>query len=350
MLELKNDSLEFHFPEIHPEAKCWISFQRTLRIPDDGRSYPLPPGLGNFPMRHVDDFKKNVPDEWLKRGGVMLPLYQSEALWVNFRSNFVHDHGHEYPFAVKVSAGKRSAVTGKAWSKSLREDDYVVLPTQPWIDGYVVEKGKIRQFVAVPLGAGFSVEEQLTGKAEFGGIQLEVYPMKRANFERRWPKRARPRLGLRAMSASFNDSDDSLEICEAAAMPCASASMGIGAGGTMEQEIYEDPYGLNEWDLDTKNRCFVHLANSLVWRTITNEEPPATPATASLYKRYNYPWFEYYDDSTAALGATEKLKGIKSVAQLSKEKGIPMLPENSSVKIDQTVKLKTSKVRDGKWT
>jgi hypothetical protein len=26
-----------------------MSLQRTLRIPDDGREYPLPPGLGLFP-------------------------------------------------------------------------------------------------------------------------------------------------------------------------------------------------------------------------------------------------------------------------------------------------------------
>lgn len=25
-----------------------VSFHRTLRIPDDGRTYPLPPGLGMF--------------------------------------------------------------------------------------------------------------------------------------------------------------------------------------------------------------------------------------------------------------------------------------------------------------
>ena len=34
------------------------------------------------------------------------------------------------------------------------------------------------------LGQGFSAEEQITGKAEFGGIQIIVYPMKARNFER----------------------------------------------------------------------------------------------------------------------------------------------------------------------
>lgn len=52
MITLKNDRLEFRFPEVHRDARCTIEFQRTLRIPDDDRDYPLPPGLGRFPLRH----------------------------------------------------------------------------------------------------------------------------------------------------------------------------------------------------------------------------------------------------------------------------------------------------------
>jgi hypothetical protein len=33
-----------------------VAFQRTLRIPDDGRAYPLPPGLGRFPILKVEDY------------------------------------------------------------------------------------------------------------------------------------------------------------------------------------------------------------------------------------------------------------------------------------------------------
>ena len=56
MIELIQDQLVFAFPELHPHAKLRIDFQRTLRIPDDGRDYALPPGLGRFPLRHIDDF------------------------------------------------------------------------------------------------------------------------------------------------------------------------------------------------------------------------------------------------------------------------------------------------------
>ena len=58
-----------------------------------------------------------------------------------------------------------------------------MVPGQPWLDGFCVEKGLIRQFVAMPLGEGFTAEEQLTGEAEHGGLQIAVYPMKRSIYE-----------------------------------------------------------------------------------------------------------------------------------------------------------------------
>lgn len=56
------------------------------------------------------------------------------------------------------------------------------IPDQPRLDGFCVEKGVIRQFVAMPLGSGYSAEEQLTGKAEHGGIQLLVHPLKKEAY------------------------------------------------------------------------------------------------------------------------------------------------------------------------
>ena len=172
MIELMNNQLTFRFPEVHKKAVCSIDFQRTLRIPDDNREYPLPPGLGRFPVEHVDDFADKLPDTWRTHGGVFIPMYQSEALWINFS-------GH-YPCAVKIAAGKINAVSGEPWSNELSSDhqDYAVIPEQPWLDGFNVSEGFIRQFVAMPLGEGFTAEEQITGAAEHGGLQIIVYPMK----------------------------------------------------------------------------------------------------------------------------------------------------------------------------
>jgi hypothetical protein len=55
---------------------------------------------------------------------------------------------------------------------------------QPWLDGFCVEKGVIRQFVAMPLGQGYSVEEQISHTAEHGGLQLIVHPLKAAAYRR----------------------------------------------------------------------------------------------------------------------------------------------------------------------
>ena len=89
MIELKCDCLGF-VPDVHPDAVLDIGFQRTFRIPDDGKTYPLPPGFGDFPLRHVDDHADRVPPAWLARGGVMLPMYQSEAMWLLFDPEYIH--------------------------------------------------------------------------------------------------------------------------------------------------------------------------------------------------------------------------------------------------------------------
>ncbi len=337
MIELHNDSLRVSFPEVHRDAVLDVTFHRTLRIPDDDRDYPLPPSLGAFPLRHVDDYADQLPEIWQRRGGVMLPMYQAEAVWLSFSSP------SSYPFAVKVAAGMRNAVTGEAWDDGLSREpqNYLAVPGQPWLDGFVVERGAIRQFVAMPLGTGYSVEEQLTGRAEHGGVQLQVFPLRREVWER---EQARSRMLFRR-EAAFADADFALA-CEAA------PSMGLGAGGRMRQEVYEDHRPLPDWDRQHTSRCFVHLTNALVWRAITGSNPPTVPLTAAEYTRYGFPWFEYYADDLRALRETETLAKIRSIRQLGQRKGEPALPENEAVEPDNVVHLGSGKrsrheVREG---
>ena len=340
MIELKSDALTFSFPEVHPQAKLSIDFQRTLRIPDDGSNYPLPPGLGRFPVRLVDDFSEELSPAWLRHGGVMLPMYQSEALWLNFECGWVRGHGSSYPFAIKVAAGKINAVTGDDWSDGLepQNQDYLVAPEQPWLDGFCVEKGYIRQFVAMPLGSGYSAEEQLTGEAEFGGLQIVVYPMKWEVFQRRYPERI----------GSAEDKYDCLPMDV-----CAAADMALAPGGRMRQEIYEDPFSIDDWDRDQTSRCFVHLANSLVWRSITGADPPTAPWTSKEYNKAGLPWFDYYDDNAIALGGSKKLDELESVSEMAEKKGDVPLPENESVKPEKIIELrrglKPGQVREGRF-
>jgi len=317
MIELINNGLKFSFPKVHPEAELTIGFQRTLRIPDDDKTYPLPPGLGRFPLRHVDDFAARAPKKWLERGGVMLPMYQSEAMWICFSA--------DYPMAIKIATGKINAVSGKPWKDKLnrKPQDYVVVPGQPWLDGYCVEKGVIRQFVAMPLGLGVTAEEQIAGKAEYGGIQIIAYPMKREAYERYF-----------ARSHALYQRDESC-LCESGP----SYGMGLAPGGRMKQDIYEDEYKPDDWDLEHSSRCFIHICNSMVWHQIAGEQPPTTPPTSKEYTDAGLPWFNYYDDCQLPLMGSAELKKLKSVAQFGKKKG-SLLPENEAVTPTHVVKLR----------
>ncbi|MFE0719281.1 hypothetical protein ACFW2T_33065, partial [Streptomyces sp. NPDC058892] len=148
-----------------------IRFIRTLRLPESG-THALPPGLGEFPLRRVEDHPDTVPSEWLAKGGVMLPVYLREAMWLSFG-------GTRTPAALQVGVGKVCAVSGERWSGRLARtpQNYTVLPRQPWLDGINSGDGTVRQFVAVPLGLGATVEGQVTGEETTGGVQLQVFPL-----------------------------------------------------------------------------------------------------------------------------------------------------------------------------
>ena len=269
-------------------------------------------------------------------------MFQAEAMWLDFGSDRIPRHGAAYPFAIKIAAGKINAASGEDWREGLhrRPQDYMVAPKQPWLDGYCVEKGFIRQFVAMPLGSGYSAEEQLTGQAEHGGVQIAVYPMKRAVFERRFPER--PPMRKRTARSM----GPPMPCCA----PAPAAGMGLAAGGRMRQEIYDDPFDLDDWDASARGRCFVHLCNSLVWQSVTGAQPPHPPPTAEQYTRAGLPWFEYYGEGTAIPGS-DRLAGIKSVTQLGQDKGDNPLPENLIVTPDNIVQiragLKAGQVREG---
>lgn len=344
MITLTNADLSFRFPEVHEDAQLDISFLRTLRIPDDGHTYPLPPGLGEFPLEHVDDHMETAPSKWLEHGGVMLPMYQSEAMWLSFCSHTVTNRFTEYPFAIKIAAGKIDAVSGNAWKDSLDFEDqnYVVSPEQPWLDGFCVEKGKIRQFVAMPLGEGYSVEEQLSDDDVVGGLQIEVFPMKKDAFLKRFPERMTKRLWCATPTLS-----DLPQVCYSAMPP----DLGLGAGGTMKQDIEEDPYDPEDWDLQNSSRCFVHLCNSDMWKAITGANPPTKPKTARDYTDHGLPWFDYYSDKPAVRGS-KILAAVKSINQIAKKKGLTII-DNDPVQIENVVKLrgtmKPDQVREGSF-
>lgn len=308
MITLDNQRLQFSFPDLHEKASTSIEFQRTLRVPDDGKDYPLPAGLGKLPLLHTEDFKGSFPEKVTQTGGVILPMYQSEAMWMSFSNRW------GYPCAIKIATGKICAITGEEWTNSLSDEnqDYIVTDEQPWLDGYRIDKNTVRQFVAMPLAEGYSVEEQLTGKAEWGGLQIMVVPMKRAFFDK-------PRRYINPMIVCYK-------------------SMGLAPGGKIRQEIYADPHGVDAWDLKHASRCFVQIANSNEFKKVTGLNPPTTPMTPTQYKNEGIPWFSYYNESEVASGES-RVTNTQSVAQKHLNKHWDVLEGNQPIEFERVEKI-----------
>jgi len=158
-----------------------VSFKRTIRVPDDDKTYPLPPSLGNFELNQEKD------------GKIYLPMYQREAMWMSFRARTA--------VAVKIGIGKINAITGKPWQEGVltqNPQNYVICPKQPWLDGIKVKdvennlenpnerNDAIRQFVAMALSSEATIEQQLFAQGKIdhveGGLRFEVYKQFPTNF------------------------------------------------------------------------------------------------------------------------------------------------------------------------
>ncbi len=66
---------------------CSVRLMRTLRLPDDGREYPLPPGLGSMEAYEVEP------------GRYVVPMHPREALWLSF------DAPYWKPHALRIGIG-----------------------------------------------------------------------------------------------------------------------------------------------------------------------------------------------------------------------------------------------------
>ncbi|MEU1101374.1 hypothetical protein ABZ408_10420 [Streptomyces tibetensis] len=357
-----------------------VRFIRTLRLPETG-THPLPPGLGEFPVRRIADYADRVPEEWRARGGVMLPVYLREAMWLSFA-------GTSEPAALQVGVGKVCAVSGRPWSDrpARGPQNYVVLPRQPWLDGINSGTGTVRQFVAVPLGLGATVEGQVTGEEVWGGVQLQSFALndrelarwraeerERAERTRSMPPpsgygaavpgglpaaasggygAAMPMAAPAPAAAPAPSAPGSAPAPAAAGAPAspprAAAAMGLGVGGSMRQEVYQDDRPLSDWSEKPAGRVFVHLVTPPEWRRITGEAAPPSPVDRAAYTRAGLPWFDYFDQDAEDLAPTDTLQSVKPVGDWLGDDHAPWQPPAPG----QTQQLKDAPgrpVADGDW-
>ena len=275
-----------------------VSFRRTLRVPEAGLS-PLPPSLGRFPLRRVEDYPDTAPAAWRARGGVMLPIHQREAMWLSLDA--------DEPAALQVGTGQVCAVSGAAWSESLRRrpQNYLPVPAQPWLDGINAGDGFVRQFVATPLGSGASVEEQVTGQALHGGVQLRSVGLTAAALAE-WNRLRTLEPGVMAIGCG--------------------PDMGLGAGGRVRQQVFVDRRRLADYDPRRACRVFVHLCSAAQWTSITGEAPPPTPVDREAYVQAGLPWFDYFDADATDLPPAPALRAVKPVAGILGEPPSPITP------------------------
>lgn len=433
--------------------KTKISFHRTLRVPEDGTDYPLPADLGAFPIHRIEDYKDSVPANWLKEGGFFIPLFQKEALFIRFE-------GMDWcPAIAKVCVGMVNAITGKPYSEKLlsHSQDYVVIPKQRWLDGINSEAGTVRQFVAMPLGQGYTVEAQITDEEEHGGFQLVVYESVAGRFKRPELPTAQKvgflkkqsmavletminrltkirtyvinsiRKGATATDVArnigmevpkviaiyqefrqqvfdklasdaklyFGDGDDYQEIvakigtlikdlglkedidpapwpfpcippgrpnapqspskekvpsislgsspsepCTALYSPASPAlyspagqpglasvkEMGIAAGGRIKQQILRDTYGVETWDPNRRRSLKIHMVNSVVYKSITGQDPPPSPISAEQYQQAGVPWFSHYDEMAQSVKSPAIFNRVIGVDAIDRRRGVNSAP------------------------
>lgn len=299
-------------------------------------------------------------------------------MWISFTS--------EGRFAVKIYVGGVNAVSGgptteinqtqarryQLLNEQKSIQDYIVTPNQLYIDGIASTDVTVRQFVAMPLGSGYSVEAQLTGADLIGGLQVDITPVKwNYSFVHplRIPVMPKPagtphfaiivktltgksitfqvselhlvfelKCLIRDKEGIFTDQkhliykgkvleDDRLvsdySIIEGSVVSLVlrlrggymapEPERGIAAGGLIKRTILRDHNYPDAWDQDCGTIFNVQILNSTMFKAVTGKEPPCTLVTAKTYAEYGFPYYDIYDEKPS--GIKGDIAGIKSVAE-----------------------------------
>ncbi|TGO45124.1 hypothetical protein BOTNAR_0698g00030 [Botryotinia narcissicola] len=305
-------------------GKMEISFHRTVRIPDDGKNYELPPNLGKFPLFSIDDHAEKLPVDIVRKGGVFIPIRQREALWIKF-----HAYGTSR-FAVKVFVNGINAMSdesrhcemkpGEPIAESDGEQDYLVVPGQEWFGDFVRTNKTVMQPVAVPTGSGYSVEAQIKVLrlcGDFGSSNLSSWEKEQLQkkMKREFEK----------MKKEFYDKEHELTLVPR---------------GSIHQAIRRDCFHKNRYDEKNAVMFNIQLLAPKTFHLVTGTPPPQTPVSAKTYARYGYPFFQMYNEPGAFTGTLEEFP--KTVEDIYKEKIVNLeVHQPDSVLHFRSVQLKT---------
>jgi len=332
-----------------------ITFHRTVRVPDGRQPSNLPPSLGRIELYPVSKYAESCPKNW-EPEGYFMALHDTEAMWMSFTP--------QYPVALLVGAGGINALNGEKLGMTLAKDNYLVVPPQPWLDGWKDTDGTVYQFVATPFkkGKGISVAEQLMcQESKTGAIgialfdpkdvkamksilpPLEGYSGSIVDNDFQWTQTAGGYAnkkglmhffgGITKIECSARQASAEKEVAPATKARALSlglkfTEMGIGRGGKIIQKIYPDPHGLDVWQAEPSATLATYLVNAKVFEQITGQTVPE-PVGHEVYQGH---WFGVKDSQQGDIAGTQKFSGLKSaVFPASDLKNKEEKPEQAAV-------------------
>ncbi|KAF7679239.1 transcription factor 3 [Alternaria burnsii] len=303
-----------------------ISFRRTVRVPETKESNWLPPDLGAFPLKPVSQHSKSLPPGMAVKGGVFFPMYQYEAMWINFST--VHED--MLPYMIKIYVGGVNVVSAQTAmestaSRSRRQvrlqttpsnpkpasplQDYVVVPGQKWIDG-------------IANGDGTIFLKQLDGSAKtFNVTNLEpienfklrireatgiptsiirlIYADRRTFEDYRISKEATIHMVLRLRGAG-------------SLVHISTPEMNTAAGGLIKQVIHRDIHPPN-WDT-TKTTVFnAQILNSMLYQAVTGARPLVPSILHERYIHHGLPYYKMYEELSNIYSNFDMVKSVGQI-------------------------------------
>jgi hypothetical protein len=289
MLRIGWPRLVFDFSDRGQDCSCWVGLRTTVRVPDDGRVYPLSMLLDDLPLRARADMSVAGAPSGAATGEFLTTFPSGCALALTFGEGPDPDgftpYQDEPPFAIKLGLRGVNVLTGLPLADGLQTDpqDYIVAPDEPWLNGYPLVDGMARQLVAGP--ASGVIDPWTTAD-----LELIVYPMRPKGVAARTRCRRRPLPGAHEAPGRR-----------------AAAAAGFALGGRIRERLFSDPYGIDSWDLQRGIRCRITFLDAVEWLSLTGTWPEHEQTSFNDYAESGWGWFELRAPRSDARTARRKL-------------------------------------------
>ncbi|KAF7929818.1 uncharacterized protein EAE97_009415 [Botrytis byssoidea] len=234
-----------------------ISFRRTILDPESGNRLKVPPDFGPLPIYPVDSYKDKFDRSISTKDGLFIPVYQREAMWINFESNGF--------FAVKVIVDGVNAVSGELSTESLSKDLRRI--------ALLYKKSSIQEYIlAGTLGS------KMFGRFEI--VPLELDSIKRIQ------------ITVQTLSGKVIHINVSLEtvvntlihkIHGITGIPCDEQRI-VFAGHQLQRHHYSTSYGV------------VAMINAPASEIVLGMKPPSCPISTAVRKEYHCPLLSVHND------------------------------------------------------